>query len=50
MVIWYIFAQFGMLNQEKSGNPDVAPKVFFSCSVLAKPKRAKTVSDEDEDI
>jgi hypothetical protein len=23
MVIWFIFPHFGMLHQEKSGNPDV---------------------------
>jgi hypothetical protein len=23
IVIWYIFSRFGILNQEKSGNPDV---------------------------
>jgi hypothetical protein len=26
MVIWYIFSRFGMLYQEKSGNPDLAKK------------------------
>jgi hypothetical protein len=40
MVIWYIFSHFGMLNQEKSGNPGCSfgrqklqPK--FPSSVLA---------------
>jgi hypothetical protein len=25
MVIWYIFPSFGMLHQEKSGNPEFEP-------------------------
>jgi hypothetical protein len=28
MVIWYVFLRFGMLYQEKSGNPDNEEWVF----------------------
>jgi hypothetical protein len=35
MVTWYIFPRFGMLSQEKSGNP-VSEAVFF------KPKSLQT--------
>jgi hypothetical protein len=32
MVIWYIFSRFGMLYQEKSGNPDVDSWVIQTAS------------------
>jgi hypothetical protein len=30
MVIWYTFSRFGMLSQEKSGNPDCDGWQFFT--------------------
>jgi hypothetical protein len=33
-VIWYSVFPFGMLNQEKSGNPDGQPRCFFDAGYL----------------
>jgi hypothetical protein len=34
VVIWYIFPRFGMLHQEKSGNPGVATLLTFQATDL----------------
>jgi hypothetical protein len=31
MILWYIFSQFGMLYQEKSGNPGLKPSDENTC-------------------
>jgi hypothetical protein len=38
MVIWYIFPRFGILCQEKSGNPDCYFKISFVNSVFSEKK------------
>jgi hypothetical protein len=40
MVIWYIFPRFGMLHQEKSGNPGVQIIfIFFLFHCLSGPQK-----------
>jgi hypothetical protein len=35
MAIWYIFTCFGILNKEKSGNPDSMSETFFAVTNLS---------------
>jgi hypothetical protein len=39
VVIWYIFPRFGIMHQQKSGNPDV--EVVFSIAVFRKKTKWK---------
>jgi hypothetical protein len=46
VVIWYIFPRFGILCEEKSGNPAYNDKIFSTCQKLSFANNGKFNGDK----